>query len=121
MDTPAELFFRNMKPSQELTQLTKALVDKLDHLYPHIVGCRVTIGLQNHTHRSGNVPDVQIVIQVPGDTMTVNQHPDQGDASVVLHKAFSVAGQRLKEYKARKYGHVKQHGEEALPGYPGEV
>ena len=120
METPAELFFRNMKPSQELTQLAKEQVDKLDHLYPHIVGCRVTIGLQNHTHKSGNVPDVQIVIQVPGDTVTVSQQSDGGDAVAVLHKAFAVAAQQLKDYKARKYGHVKSHGESAIPGYPGE-
>lgn len=115
MDSQAELFFRNMPPSEELTQLVKERVEKLEHLYQHITSLRVTIGLQNHTHRSGNVPEVHIDIQVPGQTVVVKQHPDKGDAAAVVHKAFDAAAQQLKEYKQRKMGHVKSHEAESAP------
>jgi ribosomal subunit interface protein len=115
MDSSAELFFRNMNPSKELTQLVKEQVEKLEHLYQHIIGCRVTIGLANHTHRTGNIPDVLIDIQVPGDTIVVNHNSTEADASAAIHKAFAAAAQQLKSYKQRKMGHVKSH-EGGVPG-----
>jgi ribosomal subunit interface protein len=115
MDSPAELFFRNMNPSKELAQLVKEHVEKLEHFYQHIITARVTIGLQNHTHRTGNIPEVHIDIQVPGHTVVVKHHPTEGDDAAAVHKAFAIATQQLKEYKARKMGHVKQHDEHSAP------
>lgn len=115
METPAELLFRNMQPSKALAQLVKEREDKLEHLYQHIISCRVTIGQQNKTYRTGNVLQVHIDIQVPGHTIMVNHNPGEGDDMAVLHKAFDAAAQQLKEYKARKMGHVKQHGAEIAP------
>jgi ribosome-associated translation inhibitor RaiA len=115
MDSPAELFFRNMNPSKELAQLVKEHVEKLEHFYQHIITARVTIGLQNHTHRTGNIPEVHIDIQVPGHTVVVKHHPTEGDDAAAVHKAFAIATHQLKEYKARKMGHVKQHDEHSAP------
>jgi ribosome-associated translation inhibitor RaiA len=115
MDSPAELLFRNMQPSKDLALVVKEREEKLEHLYQHIISCRVTIGQQNKTHRTGNVLQVHIDIQVPGHTIMVNHNPSEGDATAVIHKAFDAAAQQLKEYKARKMGHVKQHGTEIAP------
>ena len=116
MDSPAELFFRNMKPSNELTALVKERVDKLEHLYQHIISCRVTIGLANHTHHTGKVPEVHIDIQVPGHTIMVNHNPpNEADVAASVHKAFDAAAQQLKQYKQRKMGHVKQHDAQGAP------
>jgi ribosome-associated translation inhibitor RaiA len=114
MDSSAELFFRNMKPSQELAQLVKEQVEKLEHFHQHIIGCKVTIGLANHTHRTGNVPDVHIDIQVPGHTIVVNHTSTEADGSAAVHKAFAAAMHQIKEYKQRKMGHVKQHDAESV-------
>jgi ribosome-associated translation inhibitor RaiA len=115
MDSSAELFFRNMKPSQELAKLVKEQVEKMEHFYQHIIGCKITIGLANHTHRTGNVPDVHIDIQVPGDTIVVNHTSTEADGSAAVHKAFAVAMHQLKEYKQRKMGHVKSHEASVSP------
>jgi ribosomal subunit interface protein len=116
MDSPAELFFRNMKPSNELSALVKERVEKLEHLYQHIIGCRVTIGLANHTHRTGKIPEVHIDIHVPGHTIMVNHNPPgEADVAASIHKAFDAAAQQLKEYKARRKGHVKQREAEIAP------
>jgi len=117
MDSSAELFFRNMNPSKELAQLVKEQVEKLEHLYQHIIGCRVTIGLANHTHRTGKVPDVHIDIQVPGHTIVVNHNSTEIDGMAAVHKAFAAAAQQLKSYKQRKMGHVKSH-ETEIPAPP---
>jgi ribosomal subunit interface protein len=109
MDRPLELFFRNVKPSAELKALVGERVERLEHLYQHIIGCRVTIELQNNTHSSGNIPDVHIDIQVPGQTLVVNHRHQSADALTSVHKAFDAAALQLKSYKARKQGEVKTH------------
>ena len=110
----AELFFRNMRPSPELSAAAKERAEKLEKLYDHIVGMKVVIQLANHTHRTGEatVPDVHVEIQVPGQSLTVNKAHGGADAMAELHKAFDAAEAQLKDYKARKMGHVKQRGAE---------
>ena len=89
MDRPLELVFRNMEPSEALEMRVREGVKKLEQIYQHIIGCRVTIELQNHTHHSGNIPDVRIDIQVPGQDLAVNhQHSRRGDAMTTIHHAF---------------------------------
>ena len=111
MDRPFELVFRNLSASPELKELVGERVKRLEHLYQHIIGCRVTIELQNKTHRSGNVPDVHIDVQVPGQTLVVNHHQQGADAPAAIHKAFDAAALQLKNYKARRMGDVKTHAE----------
>ena len=107
MDRPLEVSFRNMKPSQELKALVQERAERLEHLYDHIIGCRVTIELE--AARSGTIPDVKIDIHVPGRELVVNQHSRGGDALTSVHNAFDAAALQLKEYKARQFGHVKVH------------
>jgi ribosomal subunit interface protein len=110
MDRPLELAFHNMKSSSELEALVRERVDRLEEVYSHIIGCRVTIELENHTHRTGNIPDVRIDVQVPGESLIVNhQHSVEGDAFTSVHKAFDAVAHQLKGYKARKALHVKLH------------
>ena len=110
MDRPLEVSFHNMKSSSELEALVRERVDRLEQIYSHIIGCRVTVELQNHTHRTGNIPDLVIDLQVPGESLIVNhQHSLGGDALTSVHKAFDAVAHQLKEYKARKAGHVKLH------------
>lgn len=116
MDRPLELVFRNVRSTPELVSLVQERMKRLEHLYQHIVGCRVTITLQNHTHQSGNIPDVHIDIQVPGQTLVVNHRPPGSDALTSVHTAFDAAALQLKQYKQRRIGNVKQHdvpGDEA--------
>jgi len=80
MDRPLEVVFRNMKPSAELEADVRARAARLDQLNKHIVGCRVTIELENHTHRTGYLPKVHIELEVPGKSITVNhKHEHSGD------------------------------------------
>ena len=109
MDRPLELAFRNVRPTPELEALVHERMERLEHLYQHIIGCRVTIELQNKTHRSGNIPDVHIDIQVPGQTLVINHRRPHGDALTAIHNAFDAAALQLKEYRERRIGNVKQH------------
>jgi ribosome-associated translation inhibitor RaiA len=103
-----------MKPSLELEALIRERAERLELLHQHIIGCRVTVDLQSHTHHSGNIPEVHIEIQILGKILVVNhERSREGDALTAVHDAFNAATRQIKEYKARKADHVKEH---VMPG-----
>jgi hypothetical protein len=60
-----------MKPSAELETNVRARVARLELLDKHIIGFRVTVELETHTHKTGYIPQVHIEIEVPGKSITV--------------------------------------------------
>jgi ribosome-associated translation inhibitor RaiA len=113
MDRPLEIVFRNMKPSAELEADIRARAARLDQMDRHIVGCRVTVELENHTHKTGQIPQVHIQIDVPGKAISVNhRHDHGGEVQTAVREAFDAATKQLQEYTARKTLHLK-HGEPA--------
>ena len=115
MDIPLELSFHNMQPSDALKAAVQKHVSKLDSLDAHLVGCRVVIEMPHKNHRTGqNLPDVHIVMRVPGKELVVSRemaHPGNKktptDAYTVLDNAFSVAQSQLKEHRRIVQGDVK--------------
>jgi ribosome-associated translation inhibitor RaiA len=116
MVRPLEVIFRNMKPSAELEADVRARVARLELLDKHIIGCRVTVEFENHTHKTGYIPQVHIEIEVPGKNITVNhKHEHGGDALTSVREAFDAAAKQLQEYVARKTLHLKHHERAASP------
>lgn len=110
MDRPLEVVFRNMTPSAELEADVRARTTRLEVLDKHIIGCRVTIELENHTHKTGSTAQVHIEIEVPDKNITVNhKHEHGGDALTSIREAFAAATRQLQEYKARETLHLKNH------------
>ena len=110
MDRPLETLFQNIRPSAELKKLIRERTERLEKLDQHIIGCRVTVDLPKHGHRSGNIPEVHIEVQVPGQSLTVShRHNHGGDVLTAVHNAFDAIAIQVKKYKALKAGSVKQH------------
>ena len=114
MDIPLEIAFHNLKPSAEIEALIGEHVAKLEKLYPHIVGCRVSVELPHRQHRTGNVPEVHIAIRVPGKEIAISREPQKAkqrhanpNVQTSIKDAFRAAEQRLKDFKQVQYGDVK--------------
>jgi cold shock CspA family protein len=114
MDIPLEIAFHNCEPSSEIESLIREHVGRLEKLYPHLVGCRVSIEMLHKQHRSGNVPEVHIAIRVPGREIAISREPHkakQRRAAPNVHTsvkdAFRAAEKRLKDFKEQQYGEVK--------------
>lgn len=115
MDIPLELSFHNMRPSDALRAAVEKHVRKLDNLQAHLIGCRVVIEMPHKNHRTGqNLPDVHIVLRVPGKELVVSREmaraPDKKtatDAYSVLDAAFAVAESQLKDHRRIVQGEVK--------------
>ena len=116
MDTPVEIVFHNMPSSPAIEAEIRERVEKLDKLYEHLIGCRVSVEQLHRRHQTGNLYDVHIDMQVPGNELAVTREPHRPkekfanpDVGVALRTAFQTAERRLLEFKRRQHGEVKVH------------
>jgi cold shock CspA family protein len=101
-------------------------VEKLDRMYNHLIGCRVSVEQLHRQHRTGNVYEVHIELRVPGEDVVVSREPhhvrerySDPDANVALRDAFKTAERQLMEFKRKQRGDVKLHEDDAF--FAGEV
>lgn len=111
MRLPLQITFRNLAPSQTMEAAIQEGVDKLEHVYRHIIGCHVTIEATHHQNRETH--RVRIDLTVPGAELVVGEevsdHNSRGDAYVAIHEGFHEMRRRLQQYARRRRGDVKQH------------
>jgi ribosome-associated translation inhibitor RaiA len=116
MDTPLEIVFHNMPSSPTLESDIRKRVDKLDRLYEHLVGCRVSVEQLHRRHQTGNMFDVHIDMHVPGDELVVSHEPHHArdkfadpDVGIAVRNAFKAAERQLLDFKRKQRGEVKLH------------
>jgi cold shock CspA family protein/ribosome-associated translation inhibitor RaiA len=123
MDIPLEIAFHNLEPSAEIEALIREHAARLEKLYPHLIGCRVSVGMLHKQHRTGNVPEVHIAIRVPGKEIAISREPQKAklrraapNVHTSIKDAFHAAEKRLKDFKRVQQGDVKMK-EAPLQGY----
>jgi ribosome-associated translation inhibitor RaiA/cold shock CspA family protein len=118
MDIPVEIAFHNMQSSPALEADIRQRVNKLERLYKHLIGCRVSVEMLHRRHQTGNVYEVHIELRVPGEDVVVSHEPHHAreryadpDANTAVRDAFKTAERRLLDFKQRQRGDVKVHDE----------
>jgi cold shock CspA family protein len=118
MDIPFEIVFHNMPSSVRIETEIRKRVDKLDRLYEHLTGCRVSVEQLHRRHHTGNLYDVHIDLRVPGNEIVVSRELHHArekfadpDIGIAVRNAFKAAERRLLDYKRRQRGEVKVHAE----------
>ena len=126
METPVEIVFHNMPSSPAVEAEIRERVDKLDRMYNHLIGCRVSVEHLHRRHQTGNVYEVHIELRVPGEDVIVSREPHHArersadpDVNIALRNAFKIAERRLMEFKRRQRGDVKAHEDDAF--FAGQV
>jgi cold shock CspA family protein len=114
MDIPLEIVFHNLAPSTKVEALIRGHVGRLEKLYPHLIGCRVSVEMLHKQHRTGNVPEVHIAIRVPGKEIAISREPQKAklrhaepNVHTSIKDAFRAAEKRLKDFKRVQRGDVK--------------
>lgn len=91
----------NFNAEQKLIALTKKRVEKLYHLYDHIVSVDVNLRLENN-HETGNKTS-EIIVKVPGNELfakkTMNSFEKATDASLAALK------KQVGKYKGKHTAH----------------
>ena len=120
MQTPLQLTFRSMHPSDALAAHLRQRAEKLEHLFDRIVSCHVVVKLAGHHHRHGDRYDFSINVGLPGHELVVTHAPPEGhDADSVFataDEAFGEAERQLEDWVKRQRDHRREAAaQQALP------
>jgi len=66
MDSPLEIAFHNLQPSPAIETELRKHVDKLEHRFGRLTGCRVSVEKLHNQHRTGNLFEIHITLSIPG-------------------------------------------------------
>ena len=118
MKIPLQVTFRGFPHSDAVEAKVREKAEKLDQIFPDIMGCRVVVESQHKHHHQGNLYHVSIDLTVPGRELAVARDPKahqaHEDVYVAIRDAFDAARRQLESY-ARKLRHeIKSHEPPAL-------
>jgi ribosomal subunit interface protein len=108
MQRPVQITLRDFGPSAALETHIRGKAAKLDKLYPHITGCKVTVEIPARHKHQGKLFNVRIDLHVPGSELVINRELDE-DVYLALRNAFDAAKRQLDEYGEKQRGGTKQH------------
>ncbi len=108
MQTPLNIVFRDVTRSESLITHIRDKVETLEHLYPRLMRCNVTIEKPHRHKHQGNAFNVRVDLHVPGDEIVINRDANE-DPYVALRDAFDAAKRLLMQHAQKIRGDVKHH------------
>jgi cold shock CspA family protein len=131
MQSPLQITFRNMTPSETIQEWVRAEASKLDSFYSRVMGCRVAIEMPHRHQRKGSVYHIRIDLTVPGEEIVVKRNPSlrhrarllggtvlkkhlevkapDKNLRVAINDTFKAVARRLQDYARRQRGDIKSH------------
>jgi ribosomal subunit interface protein len=106
METPLQVTFRNIGPSEAIEAKIRERAVRLEHHFDRIVGCRVVVEELHRHHRKGNHFHVRVDVKVPGAELAASHEPDahhsHTDVYVAIRDAFDSVDRQLIEHARRQ-------------------
>ncbi len=107
METPLQIAFKNLEPSDALEAAIRKRADKLERHFDRIVSCRVSVEAVSQSRHKGNLYHVGIDLRVPDGEIVVSRDRDRReheDAYVAIRDAFDSALRQLEEHARKRRG-----------------
>ena len=110
MESPVQLTFRDIPPTQSVTTHVERRAAKLDTFFPRIVKCHVVVEAPHRHSKHGKRFHVRIDLHVPGRELVITKNPDERKEEVhaAVDDAFGDAERALEEH-ARVLQDTKTH------------
>ena len=114
MQTPLQITFRDMEPSDAVEAKIREKAEKLEQFYDKIMGCRVMVEAPHGHHHKGRLYQVRIDLTVPdGELVTTHEHHHRDhaheDVYVAIRDSFEAMKRQLEDHARVRRGKVKQH------------
>lgn len=118
---PIEITFKGVRKTQELEDLIRRKITKLERMSRRVVSCRVTVERPQKHQERGNPYQVRIDVTVPPSHELVSkQSASEGDMhdplETVITRTFDAAERQLKDLTERQRGDVKTHPQQQQMG-----
>jgi ribosome-associated translation inhibitor RaiA len=96
---PTQITFRNLRSSPDMGVRVRDLCEKLSHVNPRIVNCRVAIEQPAPVRRAAQVPPfvIEVRVRLPGIVDIVAPPQQSDDVDTALRKAFASVRRQLRE------------------------
>ena len=106
MQSPPQIEFENMSPSQEIKDAVGRHIAELEQLSGRITACRVVLKAPSHHHREGGLYEVHIHLLLPDEReVNVEREPmaDERRANLefAVNDAFKRARRQLQDQVSR--------------------
>lgn len=113
METPLELAFKHIEPTEEIKALVRDKADQLDQFFDGITSCHVYVSAPHQSQQKGNLYEVTIEVRIPGDELVVRRHqnddPEREHLKVAIRDAFDAMQRELKGASDKLQRDVKHH------------
>jgi len=113
MQIPLQITFRGIPHSDAVEAKIREKVSKLEKFHAHIMGCRVAVEAEHHSHHQGNQYHIRLDITTPRKELVISrEHHDKQayeDIYVAIRDAFNAATRQLEDYARIQQGKVKTH------------
>lgn len=119
MQETLQIRYHGLDPSDFVSDNVREKVEKLEQFYNRITRCIVTIELPHKSQTKGNIYNVHIEVDVPGERLVVGRdkgHHAHEDVYVALRDAFNAMQRKLQDYVDKARGNTKLHEDNHLEG-----
>ena len=118
MQTPPEVVFNNMEPSDAMRARVEGEIAKLERVYPRLIRCRVVIEAPHRHHHKGKLYNVRIHLSLPGHAeIEANRNPtdrqSHQDVYVAVRDAFHAARRQLQDLARQRQDRARAHEADA--------
>jgi ribosome-associated translation inhibitor RaiA len=118
MQIPLEISYRDVRKTDNIENLIREKVNKLERVCDYMTSCRVAIEKPQRAINNGNPFRIRINMRVPhGYELVVERKSGEGDMSDSLEKviryAFDAAKKQLEKLVERRRNRVRQYPEQA--------
>jgi cold shock CspA family protein len=119
MQIPVEISYRDVYKTDDIDNLVREKVQKLERICDYMTSCRVAVEKPQRAINSGNPHRIRITMRVPpGHELVVERKPGEGDMSDTLEKviryAFDAAKKQLEKLVEIQREKVKQHPQQEV-------
>lgn len=103
MQTPVQITFRNMDPSEAVETAIREKADKLEKFVDSIDSCHVVVETP-HRHHNKQVHMVRVHLNVPGHEIMAGdiEKPEHTDVYIAIRDAFDAAQRQLQDFRAKQ-------------------
>ena len=100
MKQPLQVRFLGLQPSDAVEAAVREKAAKLDHLFPEIMACRVSVELTHKHQQQGRRYAVRVDVTLPGHELVVDRIQNE-DVYVAMRDAFDDIKRRMDEFTDR--------------------
>jgi ribosomal subunit interface protein len=111
MQSPVQVTFRDIQPSDAVSAHVEKRAAKLDTFFDRITHCHVVVEAPNRTHKHGPRYHVRIDLRVPGKELVVSKIPEERmeELHAAVDDAFTDAERLLEDYARQLKPDTKTH------------